>query len=109
MRSSFGSAIAEARKKKHVSQRELAARIRREDGRVISGQYVNDLEHDRRTPPAEFVIRQFAAELNLDADHLCALAGRWPTELTEIAAARPDDFIEGFRLFRTTLARRRPK
>lgn len=109
MKSSFGRAIAEARKKKHVSQRELATRIRREDGDFISGQYVNDLEHDRRNPPPEFVIRQFAAELDLDADHLCALAGRWPSELIEIAAARPDDFIEGFRLFRTSLARRRPK
>ena len=62
----FGSYIANARKKVPLSQKQLAERIlREEDGQPISPQYLNDIEHDRRDPPGEFLIEQFAKHLKL--------------------------------------------
>lgn len=52
-----------------LSLRELARRIEH------APSYLNDIEHDRRVP-SEAVLRQLAAELNLDADLLLAAAGR---------------------------------
>jgi len=52
----FGTIIAEARRPKGLSQRELAAKVKKEDGQAISAQYLNDIEHDRRNPPNEYLI-----------------------------------------------------
>ncbi len=47
----FGLAIAKARKAKGLSQKELAALVvKDEEGGAISPQYLNDIEHDRRSP-----------------------------------------------------------
>ena len=56
----FGAILSEARKAKGMSQKELAAKVRGEDGQAISPQYLNDIEHDRRNPPSEFLIGQIA-------------------------------------------------
>ena len=78
----FGSYIAEARKRLQMSQKELAARIlREEDQQSISPQYLNDIERDRRTPTADQLLKQFAEVLGLDADYLHYLAGSFPAEL----------------------------
>ena len=47
----FGTIISEARAAKGMSQKDLAAQLKKEDGAVISAQYLNDIEHDRRNPP----------------------------------------------------------
>ena len=52
----FGTILSEARKAKGISQKELAAKVRKDDGQAISPQYLNDIEHDRRNPPSEFLI-----------------------------------------------------
>jgi transcriptional regulator with XRE-family HTH domain len=52
-----------------LSLRELAKRI----GRAPS--YINDIEHDRRTPSEE-VLAEIAEQLSLDIDLLLAAAGR---------------------------------
>lgn len=60
----FGSYIADARKKLQMSQKELATRIlREEDGESISPQYINDIERDRRNPTSDHLIQQFAKVL----------------------------------------------
>ncbi|MCB1783974.1 MAG: helix-turn-helix transcriptional regulator [Alphaproteobacteria bacterium] len=46
----FGGLISETRKGKGISQKELAAKILKEDGEAIAPQYLNDIEHGRRTP-----------------------------------------------------------
>ena len=80
---SFGKAIANARKKMALSQKELATRIFKEDGKPISPQYLNDIEHDRRNPPNEIIRNQLAKELELPRNYLNFLAGAFPEELLE--------------------------
>jgi transcriptional regulator with XRE-family HTH domain len=46
----FGQVIMEARKKAGLTQKEVAERLRREDGRKVLPPYLKDLEHDRRYP-----------------------------------------------------------
>lgn len=78
----FGTYIAEARKKLQMSQKELAARIlREEDQQPISPQYLNDIERDRRSPSSDYLIKQFAKVLKIDADYLHYLAGKLPEEI----------------------------
>jgi transcriptional regulator with XRE-family HTH domain len=78
----FGRAVSTARKALGMRQKELAARVMKDDGGgAISPQYLNDIEHDRRSPGSGHLIRQFAGILGLPVDHLFALAGRLPDDL----------------------------
>jgi transcriptional regulator with XRE-family HTH domain len=80
----FGAYIAETRKALKMSQKELAALIRREeDDEPISPQYLNDIEHDRRSPSSDHLIQQFATALNLKTDYLHYLVGRLPEEIRQ--------------------------
>ena len=79
----FGSAISGARKAKGWALKDVAARVRREDDDPISPQYLNDIEHDRRTPSSDRMVQQFAEALEIDLDWLYYLADRWPKELRD--------------------------
>jgi transcriptional regulator with XRE-family HTH domain len=79
----FGAFIAEHRKRAHLSQKELAAKILKEDGEQISPQYLNDLEHDRRNPPSESLLKQLAIVLGVDLEYLCSVAGEMPADVRE--------------------------
>jgi transcriptional regulator with XRE-family HTH domain len=92
--------ISEARRAKGMNQKELAAKVKKEDGQAISAQYLNDIEHDRRNPPNEYLIAQFAKELDLDKDVLCLAAGTIPQDLQKMAAAQPEKVQEAFKAFR---------
>jgi transcriptional regulator with XRE-family HTH domain len=82
----FGRKISETRKKLGLSQKQLAERIRREeDGEPISPQYLNDIEHDRRSPSSDHIINEFARELSLSADYLSYLAGRVPARIRNLS------------------------
>jgi transcriptional regulator with XRE-family HTH domain len=101
---SFGSVIATARKARFLSQRELAARLKKEDGEPISAQYLNDIERDRRNAPPEYLIAQLARELKLDRDRLCLLAGCLPKDLMRpISESEPEFLMAAFREFRRKL------
>ncbi|OYQ64225.1 XRE family transcriptional regulator [Pseudanabaena sp. SR411] len=76
----FGRFIAEARKKLNMTQKELAGNVLREDGQPISPQYLNDIERDRRSPSSDHIVQQFAKVLDLDADYLHYLNGRFPEQ-----------------------------
>lgn len=76
----FGRFIADARKKLNMTQKELAASIMREDGPPISPQYLNDIERDRRSPSSDHMVQQFAKVLELNADYLHYLNGRFPEQ-----------------------------
>ena len=78
---SFGELISEKRKEAGLTQKELAARVCKEDGQAISPQYLNDLEHDRRNPPAPHLIEQLAAALGMEAVLLYHCAGELPPDL----------------------------
>lgn len=77
---SFGRFIVEARKRKNISQKELAQLVKREDGKSISAPYLNDIEHDRRNPPPNYLLTKFAKALDIDPDLLFFRAGRVPEE-----------------------------
>jgi transcriptional regulator with XRE-family HTH domain len=99
----FGTIISEARRALGMSQKELAAKIRKEDGQAISAQYLNDIEHDRRNPPSEFLIVQFATLLKLDKDVLILAAGMIPQDLQKMAATQPDKMEHAFKAFRKAI------
>ncbi len=98
----FGALIRDARQQAGLSQRELAARIRKEDGAPISPQYLNDLERDRRNPPGRHLLKQLAATLNLPQDYLDFVAGQLPDDLRAGRYA-PDQVQAAFRAFRRSL------
>ena len=79
----FGRAISQARKALGLSQKQLAQKILREDGGSISPQYLNDIEHDRRSPSSDRMVQQFAEVLGMETDWLYYLAGKFPADLRE--------------------------
>jgi transcriptional regulator with XRE-family HTH domain len=102
----LGRAIAEARRGKGLSQKELAALIQKEEGGAISPQYLNDIEHDRRSPTSDNLIRQFAKALGEREEYLFVLAGKIPDDLRSKAGDR-DQIVEGFANFRRAISKRR--
>lgn len=99
----FGTILSEARKAKGMSQKELAAQIKKEDGQAISPQYLNDIEHGRRNPPSEFLIGQIANLLECDKDTLCLAAGTIPSDFMKMAVNQPDKVEKAIKLFRKTV------
>jgi transcriptional regulator with XRE-family HTH domain len=97
----FGTYISETRKEKGLSQKQLAERIEREEGGQISPQYLNDIEHDRRSPSSDHMIQQFARVLKVSANYLYYLAGRMPAALRD-ANMRPQQVDEWVAAFRRT-------
>lgn len=98
----FGQVIANSRKELGISQRELASKVMKEDGNPISPQYLNDIERDRRNPPGDYLLEQFAQQLDLDKDYLYFLAGKLPSELRS-GNTTPRQVQEAFKAFRRTL------
>lgn len=100
----FGQIIASARKGAGISQKDFAAQIRKEDGDTISPQYLNDIEHNRRNPPSEFIIDQFAKVLGLSREHLIGAACMLPNDLKErLPGAQPERVEAAFQAFRKAL------
>lgn len=101
----FGQAVAKARKAKGLSQKELAALVvKDEDGGAISPQYLNDIEHDRRSPTSDPLIKQFAKILGEDEGYLFVLAGKIPDDLRRKAKDR-DKIVESFANFRKSVTK----
>lgn len=97
----FGEVLAETRKTKGLSQKELAALIKKEDGEPISPQYLNDIEHDRRNPPSDEILLQMATVLGIPPDYLFHLAGKLPADIARMADA--STVVEAYKVFRKTL------
>jgi transcriptional regulator with XRE-family HTH domain len=98
----FGTHIAEARKALRLSQKDLAARIIKEDGQPISAQYLNDIEHDRRNPPSEDMIKQFAKHLKLEQEVLFYLAGKLTQDMMR-TSVEPEKIVAAYQAFRKAL------
>jgi len=103
----FGTIISEARRAKGMSQKQLASKVKKEDGEPISAQYLNDVEHDRRNPPSEFLIRQIAELLDLSKDVLCLAGGTIPDDLKKMAATQPAKVEHAFKAFRKAVRDRK--
>jgi transcriptional regulator with XRE-family HTH domain len=76
----FGQTVAAERRRRGLSQKDLAALVVKEDGTPISPQYLNDIERDRRNPPSDFLIEKIAQVLELPVEHLFFLAGQFPPQ-----------------------------
>lgn len=100
----FGEVLAEARKRAQLSQKELAAKIKKENGKPISPQYLNDIEHGRRNPPGTEILNQVAKVLRMDPEILYYQAGELAPNATGLAA---DDkaVVRAYKAFRTELKR----
>ena len=94
-----GEAISRARKDSGISQKELARRIKKEDGSPISPQYLNDIERDRRNPPSDHLIEQFAELVGVPRDVLYHQAGEVPKDLRETDADE-ERVVEAWTAFR---------
>src|SRR5215472_8301550 len=104
MSESFGQVLSAARRGAGLSQRELAARILKEDGEPISPQYLNDLERDRRNPPAPHFLTQFAEVLDVPEEYLDFVAGQLPADLRNSEQRyAPDQVQAAFQAFRRSL------
>ncbi len=100
----FGQIISETRKALGISQKDLAEATKKEDGASISPQYLNDIEHDRRDPPSEFIIGQLARNLKLNKEYLTTSAGLWPQDIRDrVATADPKKVEEALTAFRRVL------
>lgn len=97
----FGQVVAEKRKKFNLSQKELAAKIFREDGVSISPQYLNDIERDRRAPTSDHMVSQFSLVLDLNSDYLHYLNGRFPEDVRKDRLTE-NEFSERMLAFRKT-------
>lgn len=96
----FGQIIRDKRQDMGLSQKDLAARIKKDNGEAISPQYQNDIEFDRRDPPSESIIEQYAKILLLPKESLILAAGRVPSELREFAADNPEGAQQVYHAFR---------
>jgi len=101
MRMTLGHVVATARKNARMSLKELAQRVKKDDGQPVSPQYLNDIEHDRRTP-SDFVLVKLAAALKLEADYLHHLAGTLPADLKGRQLTE-EKVVEAYKAFRKTL------
>ena len=101
----LGQAIIAARKANGISQKDLAAAVQKDDGSgPISPQYLNDIEHDRRSPTSDQLIREFARALKVDENYLFVLAGKIPDDVRR-DASDPVAVANAFRAFRRTISR----
>ena len=100
-RTTLGSVLAAARKSEGLSLKEVAEKVKKDDGTPISPQYLNDIEHDRRIPSTD-VLEGLAKTLKIAADYLHFLAGSMPADLKKRAVSE-DEVVEAYRLFRKKL------
>lgn len=98
----FGQVIADGRKRAGLSQKDLAAKIQKEDGDSISPQYLNDIEHDRRNAPSEHFLGQLSKLLDLPIQFLYFKAGQWPEDLRG-NESQPEQVVRAFQAFRQAL------
>jgi transcriptional regulator with XRE-family HTH domain len=77
----FGQVLREARKKAGITQRELASRLRREDGRSVDPPYLNAVEYNHRYPPEDYLIEQMARIVGIATDVLYFHANRHPPDV----------------------------
>lgn len=100
---SFGQLLRRARQNLDLDQGKVARSIYKPDGQPISGSYLNDLEHDRRAAPSEFLLPQLAAVLEIPLDLLYCSLGKLPPDI--LASPSSDEQFQGaFQAFRLALS-----
>jgi transcriptional regulator with XRE-family HTH domain len=94
----FGQILRDARKRAGLTQRELAAQLKREDGRTVDPPYLNAIEHDHRYPPEDYLIEQMAKIVGISPDVLYFHANRHPADVkADVDEARVESAYRAFR------------
>lgn len=101
----LGETISAARKKLGYSQKELAEKLMKDEGGAISAQYLNDIEHDRRQPSSEKLLRQLAEVLEIPIEVLLYQVGQLPSDVRGQNAS-PEQIQEAYSAFRRQLKKR---
>lgn len=99
----FGSIIVRERRKAGLNQKELAAYILKEDGKPISAPYLNEIEHDRRTPTSDYLIEEFARVLKIEPQLLYFLARKIPAYDITLTQSEDTRVMNAFRAFEREL------
>jgi transcriptional regulator with XRE-family HTH domain len=89
----FGEVVAEARRTLGLTQQALAAQIKKKDGTAICLAYINDIEHNRRNPPAPHFVAQLAEVLAVPHDVLRFYARRLDEEVLSQQDDPPSELI----------------
>jgi transcriptional regulator with XRE-family HTH domain len=87
----LGEVVTSARRRKEFDQKTLAGKIKREDGASISPQYLNDIEHNRRSPSGLHLIKQVAKVLDVDPEYLTYVATGVIPEVAELVPADSEE------------------
>ena len=87
----FGSRIKELRKKRNISQRELAQKA------GIDFTYLSKIENNKAEPPSEDLVRNLAKELECDPLELIYLSQRVPSEDQKTIIESPKEWQLIFR------------
>jgi transcriptional regulator with XRE-family HTH domain len=74
----LGELIVKKRGEKGIGQRQLAKLIIKEDGKHISAAYLNDIEHNRRSPTSDHILGQIAKVLDIEPMVLYFVTKRIP-------------------------------
>jgi transcriptional regulator with XRE-family HTH domain len=74
----FGALVRREREAKEIGLREMAKMI------GVSPTYLSKVERDEFPPPAEDRVKQIAKIIGYDTDELLAIAGRVPSDLSDI-------------------------
>ena len=93
---SLGKAIAERRAQLGWTLRHVASLL------MISPQYLNDIELDRRHPTEDLFLEAIAVVLNLPGDYLYFLAGKLPPDIRR-KDATPEQAVAVFTAMRRVL------
>jgi transcriptional regulator with XRE-family HTH domain len=104
MSDQLGDLINRERRAQRLTLRQLAEKVRKEDGQPISPQYLNDIELNRRVP-STYVLQELARELELSQDMLLILAGAGETVMREYLKEHPQQEEEVIKLFRAAQSR----
>lgn len=104
----FGEVLAEARKRRGLTLKSVAARVLKDDGTPMSQPYLNDIELGHKGPPADAMIRQLARVLGVEVEVLRYYANR-VYEKPKGADPEPGQIVAAYRAFRRELDKKRPK
>ena len=98
----FGEVLAEARKRRGLTLKAVAARVLKDDGMPMSQPYLNDIELGHKGPPSDAMIRQLARILRVELDVLRFYANR-VYEKPKGADPEPEQIVAAYRAFRREL------
>jgi transcriptional regulator with XRE-family HTH domain len=75
-RMSFGQYLAMKRRQRGLTLKEMAALVKKENGKPISFQYLSEIENDRRNPPSDHLIEELASVLNMKSPYMLYIKAR---------------------------------